>query len=493
MMHNDTAPDERQFLCMTRLSSGIRILVLITFLFIGLKIIRYGYIPPDDVRRHAARAITGREYTDILVLRPEYKMDHNAGWDWLLGQLHVKAGLGEDQLVVFSMAVLLFGMLCAPLPWMRCPEAWLAALLAFILAIPGITQRFAEGRPYLLTEGVLIALLLAWAKPGNPSWSKIILTSAGFALSVWLHGSWYLWAVLPAAFFLAGQWRAGTSLALCWVAGAIFGALLTGHPLEFLRQGVVLAWVIFHEGVAETLLVTEFQSSSGEFMALLILAIMFIWRRGKSGQLFRAPLFWLMVVCWILGLKVVRFWVDWGLPAALVWLALQFEEMILASWAALPARRLIVSILLALSLFLVTTSDLGGRYSGSLRETFVDASDPTFKGWMPEKGGIFYGADMMFFYNTFYKNPNGDWRYIVGFEPALMPPEDLKVYRAILWSQYSWAAYEPWVLKMRPQDRLEISSATQPVIPALEWINSGANVWIGRLPKSHPARRSESK
>ena len=43
---------------------------------------------------------------------------------------------------------------------------------------------------------------------------------------------------------------------------------------------------------------------------------------------------------------------------------------------------------------------------------------PELKGWMPEKGGIFYGADMTFFYNTFYKNPDGDWRYIVGFEPA---------------------------------------------------------------------------
>jgi hypothetical protein len=488
MMHNEIAPEERQFSSLARVSSGIRILVLVTFLFIGLKIIRYGYLPPGDVRRHAAQAVSGKQYTDVLVLCPQYKIDHSPGWDRLLRCLHVKGGLAEDTLAAFSIAALLLWLLCAPLPWLRCPEAWLAALLMFNVAMPGLMARFTQGRPYLLTEGILIALLLAWAKPGNPSWSKILLTCAGFALSVWVHGTWYLWAVLPAAFFLAGQWRAGISLALCWVAGALFGAAATGQPLAFLRQAVVLAWIIAREQIPAALRVGEFQSSAGEFTALLILAMMFIWRRGKSEQLFRAPLFWLMVICWVLGLKAGRFWADWGLPAALVWLALQFEEVILASWATRPGRRLLVSVLLAVSLYLVTTSDMNGRYTNSLREPLLDASRPDLKGWMPDKGGVFYSADMSFFYSTFYKNPAGDWRYMVGFEPAWMPEDDLKIFRAIQWNQFAWESYEPWVKKMRAVDRLEISSGPQPVLPPLEWISAGGSVWIGRLPNSQPIK-----
>jgi hypothetical protein len=489
MMHDEIAPEERQSSCFAQVSFGIRILVVATFLFMGLKIIRYGYLPAGDVRRDAAQAISGKPFTDVLVLFPGYKMNHNPGWDWFLRQLHVKAGMTEDALVAFSIAALLFWVLCAALPWLRCPEAWVASLLAFSLAMPGLMIRFTQARPFLLTEGVLIALLLAWHKGGIPSWTKIILTCAGFTLAVWMHGTWFLWALLPAAFFLAGEWRAGTSLALCWVAGTIFGGLLTGRLFESLRQSVLIAATAAREQVPVSFTVGELQPSAGVFVALLILAVMFIWRRGKSGQLFHSPLFWMMAVCWVLGLRSARFWDDWGLPAALVWLALQFEEVILVSWSALPGRRLAVSILLVLSFFLVSTSDLDGRYTNSLREPFVDAANPALQGWMPDEGGIFYGADMTFFYNTFYKNPGGDWRYIVGFEPAWMPPDDLKIFRNIQWNQFAWDAYEPWVRKMRPEDRLEISSTVQPFLPPLQWANAGGGIWIGRLPKSQPGRK----
>jgi hypothetical protein len=486
MMPNDTAPQERQAASFVQVSFGIRILVLVTFLFMGLKIIRYGYLPAGDVRRDAAQAISGKPFTEILVLFPGYTMDHNPGWDWFLRQLHVKAGMTEDALVAFSVVALLCWLLYAPLPWLRCPEAWLASLLAFSLGMPGLITRLAQGRPFLLTEGVLIALLLAWGKGENPSWTKIVLSSAGIALTAWMHGTWFLWVLLPAAFCLAGAWRAGAWLTLCWGAGTILGALLTGRPFESLRQSIVIAATVARESVPERFTVGELQSSAGVFVALLILAIMFIWRHGKSEQLFRSPLFWMMAVCWILGLNAGRFWDDWGLPAALVWLALQFEEVILVAWPALPVRRVVVAIMLALSLFRVTTSDLDGRFTNCQREPYVDGSDPRLKGWMPEKGGIFYGADMVFFYNTFYKNPEGDWRYIVGFEPAWMPPDDLKIFRNIQWNQFAWEAYEPWVKKMRPQDRLEISSGARPELPPLEWVNAGGGIWIGRLPASRP-------
>lgn len=488
-MANLTASEEQEVSPFARISAGIRIVALIMFLFIGLKIMRYGYLPPGDVLRHAAQAITGRPYTEILVMCPEYKIDHSPGWDWLLRQLHVKAGMSEDALVSFSVVGLLFWLLCAPLPWLKCPEAWLAALLAFNVGMPGLMARFAQGRPYLLTEGILIALLLAWGRPRIPSWTRIILTTLGFAASVWLHGTWYLWLVLPLAFLCAGQWRLAVSLGLCWVAGTLLGALLTGQPFEFLKQAVVLASIISSEQVPSTLLVGEFQASAGEFTALLILGLVYLWRNLRSEQLLRTPVFWFMAICWVLGLKAGRFWADWGLPAALVWLALQFQEVLRTAWLRRPGRRLTFSAMLVIALFWCTTSDLNGRYTNSLREYFLDGASPELKGWMPGKGGIFYAADMSFFYNTFYKNPGGDWRYMVGFEPAWMPQADLKIYRNIQWNNFAWPAYQPWVDKMRPEDRLAIIGGPRPDLPPLEWIQAGGGIWIGRLPELKPRVR----
>jgi len=90
---------------------------------------------------------------------------------------------------------------------------------------------------------------------------------------------------------------------------------------------------------------------------------------------------------------------------------------------------------------------------------------------------------MSFFYNTFFKNPRGDWRYMVGFEPALLPEDDLKTLRGIQASNFAPQAYQPWVAKMLPADRLEIDSASPPDIPALEWKHATNYIWIGRLPR----------
>jgi hypothetical protein len=98
---------------------------------------------------------------------------------------------------------------------------------------------------------------------------------------------------------------------------------------------------------------------------------------------------------------------------------------------ATSLQRLLACGCILLPLYLDSTNDLGRRYTACLTEPFVDGSNPQLKDWMPGPGGIFYADNMQFFYNTFYKNPQGDWRYIVGFEPALMPPDDLKIYRDI--------------------------------------------------------------
>jgi hypothetical protein len=483
-------------------------------LFIPLKIISYGYLAAGDARRHVAKAFTDKPYTEIIVMRPEYKMDHSPGWEWLLTSLHRTLGWGADELMSFSVISMLLCVFLATLPWLRRPEAWLAALLAQLVAIPELMTRLVQARPYLLTEGILIALLLAWSREENegPPRLKLALTSLGIALSVWVHGAWYLWALPPLAFLLAGRWRTSLWLGCCIGLGTIAGALLTGHPIEFLKQAVLIAASISREHVPQWLLVGEFRPSYGELTTAVLVGLVFLWRRQQTSSVARnseqkpavkggraaslpiegsgansaegltGPVFWLMVICWILGFKADRFWGDWGIPAVLVWLARQFQDGMTEAWSLSAPKRLVACGLLAVPLFLHTTNDLDRRYTGSLSESFLDGGEPSLQGWLPEPNGIFYTAHMDFFYNTFYKNPQAPWRYILGMEPALMPESDLRIFRNIQLSQYSFKTYEPWVQKMSAADRLAIRCAGQPPLPQLEWTNAVGDIWIGRPP-----------
>jgi hypothetical protein len=481
MMNDGPAPLQRY------IPLACWVAVLLTCLFICLKIIGYGYLPPGDARRHAAKPFANKPYSQIVVMKPEYVVDHSPGWEWLLGELHGVLKWDEDDLMSFSIASLLLLIFCLPLLWMRRPEAWMAALLAELIAMPNIMSRLTQARPYLLTEGFLIAYLFAWTKDENknPPWYKIVLTFGGFALSAWMHGAWYLWVVLLAAFFLAQRWRACLWLTGCWVAGTVMGALLTGKPVAFLYGAVFMAASVYQEHAAKWLLVGEFQPSEGEFLTLILLALVYVWRKAQNKvlrPLFLDPIFWMIAINWILGLTADRFWADWGLAAVFVWLAVQFDDIMPVFTEDGSFKRLVVCGLILPPLFLITTNDYGRRYTFSLDTVFVEAGDPNLKGWLPEKGGIFYADDMEFFYDTFYKNPTADWRYILGFEPALMPAEDLKIYRAIHRNGGALESYEPWIKKMRPQDRLALDRSSQPALPELEWNRCG-NFGIGRLPQ----------
>jgi hypothetical protein len=460
--------------------------VFLTVLMICLKIIGYGFIPPGDARRHVAKPFAHKPYSEIVVMRPQYVVDHSPGWEWFLGVLHRAFGWNEDQLIVFSFTALVLFLFCFPLIWLRHPEAWMAVILAQSIAIPDLMSRWGQARPFLLTEGILMALLFSWSKENgrNPPWWKVAATCLGFTLSVWMHGAWYLWLLLIAAFALAQRWRATLWLAGCWIVGVIVGSLLTGRPIAFLKTAVFMAACVYREHAPKWLLVAEFQPSTGEITTLTVLSIVYLWlRRQNKGcqSLSRQPIFWMILVNWVLGLSADRFWIDWGLAGAVVWMAIQFDEA-LPVLCPTPIKRMLACAFILAPLYLLSTNDMGRRYTSWATEPFLDAKDPQMKGWMPGNGGIFYADNMQFFYNTFYKNPEGDWRYIVGFEPALMPEADLKIYREIHRSNGAMESYKPWIQKMRPQDRLEVSHSSQPDLPELEWKHGPGDIWIGRLP-----------
>jgi hypothetical protein len=138
------------------LQRGIPLLVWIVAVMalfaIPFNIISQGFVPAGDARRHVAKVMTDKEYNRILVLRPEYKIDHSPGWDWILRQIHRVTGWEEDALMSFAVAALMLCILLAGLPWVRRPEAWLAALLVQLIAVPETMNRFDQARPFLLTE-----------------------------------------------------------------------------------------------------------------------------------------------------------------------------------------------------------------------------------------------------------------------------------------------------------------------------------------------------
>jgi hypothetical protein len=119
------------------------------------KTLSYGYIPPGDARRYVAKAVTDKEYGQILVLGPTYYMDFSPGWESLLRRLHRSIGMEEDGLMVLSAGGLLLLILCAGLPWLRYPEAWLAVQFD-----TGIDELWAENPGWRYLDWPFAAALI---------------------------------------------------------------------------------------------------------------------------------------------------------------------------------------------------------------------------------------------------------------------------------------------------------------------------------------------
>jgi len=144
-------------------------------------------------------------------------------------------------------------------------------------------------------------------------------------------------------------------------------------------------------------------------------------------------------------------------------------------------------VLGAAALLLVSTrADVEQRWSDKRGRLFLSQENPTHRAWLPDPGGIAYSADMGVFYSLFFANPTGQWRYVLGFEAALMRDEDYAVYTAIMASQGLTESYLPWLRRMRPEDRLYVVSQSNqpPPVPGLAWFEPVFGIWAGRLPRT---------
>src|SRR5436190_2972593 len=101
------------------------VIVLFTMILIPAKIISYGYLPQDDALRHAAKAVSGKPWSEILVMRSDFLMDPHPGWHAILGAVHRLQKSSAESLVVLSVSGLMVLVSLAVLPWLRRPETWL--------------------------------------------------------------------------------------------------------------------------------------------------------------------------------------------------------------------------------------------------------------------------------------------------------------------------------------------------------------------------------
>jgi len=304
------------------------------------------------------------------------------------------------------------------------------------------------------------------------------------ALSTWIHGTWYLLSLPLASLLIAREWRVFILMSFATLVGIILGAFATGQPIEFLHQMLFHALEAFGQHDFTSQLVTEFRPFSGESMSLVVVAGLLIWRQARGDWNIRCidnPVFILGVIGWIMGFLAVRFWTDWGFPALTFWVALEFHQIFEKKLPEDSIKRIAVTVVLCLILFLVMTSDGGSRWSSKVMAEWPTMKNAEQTPWLPEEGGILYSDRMMVFYNLFFNNPHGPWRYILGFEPVWMPKEDLEIYRHIQLTRGKSESYSPWVKKMTGKDRLILIRKAKPAIDELEWHEATPTVWVGKI------------
>ena len=139
----------------------VRVLALAVFLVIPFRVLGTGFLPPDDALRHAAKAVSGRSWSEVLVLRDDVVVDPHPGWHAILGFVHRATGADAHALVLTAVVSLFFVLNALPLLSLRRPEAWLVSWLGLCVLDPTALLRFMLGRPFLVSVAALSSMALA--------------------------------------------------------------------------------------------------------------------------------------------------------------------------------------------------------------------------------------------------------------------------------------------------------------------------------------------
>ena len=465
---------------------GTLLFCSLVFLLIPLKIGSYGYMPPDDALRHAAFAVDGRQWHDVLVLNKEIapEMDSHPGWHAFLRFLYVHLDFSATDLVFFSLCAAFVAFTASGLIVSSSPVAWLLACVLTMLVEGGLFSRLLLGRPFAISIAAFVALLFTWARERPlKAWAEITLTIALLTLTISVHPTvWYMWAAPGFVLLLCRRFRSLFILAGSLPVAMVLAALLTNNWYSvFVFPVYVILNAFGSDYLLITSLVTEFQPSGGPVMALIAVAGLLAVKHFKGYPLrdeFRSVDFCLLLLMWVLGLKVVRFWADWGIPAFTVW---SCRQIILLKFDRLPRswETLVLSGVAAVALYLGVTADLGGRYTQNLKSPLLTKPVEDYVKYLPDEGGVLYCLEMQVFYRLYFRLPHAKFLYQTGYEPGMMPPEDLKIMRGIQFNDGLLDAYKPWLEKMTEKDRILLFYPRQPEWAGMKF-DQFYTMWIGR-------------
>ena len=462
------------------------ILLFAVFILLPFQILSKGYCPTDDANRHVAFSVTDQKWSDVLEITPGLESDHNVGWHKLLRFVYKIFRIDKRGLLLFSIVGLFFlfnftGSLVSPNK-----AAWIIVLIVMFLFDRSIIHRTMLGRPFILSNIVSLLLLRLWFVDCKINyWVKYIVSIITLSLAVWIHGTWYTFLLLPTALLLSGQIRKTLGLTFCIIVSTFIGAYLTGEFNEFLHFHYVATLNIFSERIYNWQLVTEFAEGNIHILwsipTIFIICLLVQTKKLKFNDLSKDAVFILILLTWLLSIKVVRFWVDWGMVALMFWLSYKLSELIqdMQTIKKPLIRRLLFLVILVAAILLIPSYSWGNRKEMSSYS--VDFTKEEFVSFKPLDGGIIYNDSMRHFYVQYYAEPDGKYKYILGFEPAIMPLEDKKVFRDISYSQFHYKAYKPWVDKLTKKDRLFASVDLSDYYPQLDWIKASNKLYIGKI------------
>ena len=476
--------------------STILLLCLGTILFACLRVIGHGYFPGDDALRHVAMVVSGKSWAEILIIRPEMTMDSHPGWHSILRGVQSLSGSDKQLLLNFSVMFLFLAFTLPPVLYFRRGEAWIATLALSSVFFFGPVFRLFYGRPYIASMVMVLLFCFLWdrIRDRKRPWAELVALTSVAALATWIHGTWYLFALPLLALVLARQWRVFLIMSGALSLGVILGAMFTGSPLAFLHQMLSHALEAFGKNNFQRQLVSEFQPFSGEVLVFLLVGGLLLWRwaRGEwETTTVDNPIFYLAVIGWIMGFFAVRFWSDWAWPALAFWVARELQAVLELYTDRFSLKRLVIAGVLCLVLLMAVTNDRGGRWSGVVSE-WPNIENTAHRPWLPDKGGILYNDDMTLFYQVFYLNPHGPWRYTLGFEPVWMPADNLEIYRHIQLTRGKNQSYVPWVNKMTEKDRMILIRNAKPQIEGLEWNEVTPTVWSGKPMSGKAVKKSNT-
>ena len=467
------------------------LILFAAFIIIPYKIYNSGFKPVDDTNRHVAFSVTNQTWTDVLEIEPSLSADHNAGWHSLLRAVHKYFGLNKEALLITVIVSLflifnLTGSVLSPNI-----ASWTIVLIIMFVANRVIFFRLLSGRPFIISAVTSLILFKLWfieTKDQINYFIKFLISFIFIAIAVWLHGTWYTFLLLPMALLLSGKLTKSIELSLIILLATALGAYLTGEFEQFLHFHYAATLNIFTEKIYNWQLVTEFAEGSiyifWIFPTAAIITLLIYSKKLCLNQLTKDPLFILILLSWMLSIRVVRFWVDWGIIALMFWLSYKISDLIAEMQSVKkPFFRWTLFVFTVLSVvILVPNSDWNNKKE--IKKYTVDFSKPQFAEYKPLEGGIIYNDSMDHFYHQYYADPEGKYKYVLGFEPAIMLPENRKIFREIIYSSFHYSSYKPWIDKLTEKDRIFASADISPYYPQLDWIKAGKKLWIGKLPNS---------